>query len=46
MVTCLSNDVVHTDVIHISDGCTIVADGKPKVDDETEMISHPGMNGV
>ncbi|WP_100227746.1 DUF903 domain-containing protein, partial [Yersinia pestis] len=34
MVACLSNDVMHIDVIHISDGRTIVTDGKPKVDDE------------
>ncbi|CRG50002.1 Uncharacterised protein [Yersinia wautersii] len=24
---------------------TIVADGKPKVDDEIEMIIHPSVNG-
>lgn len=35
MAGCSSNYVLHT-----NDGRTIVADGKPKVDDETGMISY------
>ncbi|MEA9392501.1 YgdI/YgdR family lipoprotein [Acerihabitans sp. TG2] len=38
---CSSNYVMHT-----SDGRTIVASGKPKVDDETGMISYEDANGV
>ncbi|KAJ9432035.1 MULTISPECIES: YgdI/YgdR family lipoprotein [Enterobacterales] len=37
---CSSNYVMHT-----NDGRTIVADGKPKVDDETGMISYQDANG-
>ena len=37
---CSSNYVMHT-----NDGRTIVADGKPKVDDETGMISYKDANG-
>lgn len=37
---CSSNYVMHT-----NDGRIIVADGKPKVDDETGMISYQDANG-
>jgi len=40
MSACSSNYVMHT-----NDGRTIVADGKPKVDDETGMISYQDANG-
>ena len=36
---CSSNYVMHT-----NDGRTIVADGKPKVDDDTGMISYKDAN--
>jgi Bacterial protein of unknown function (DUF903). len=32
-------------VMHTNDGRTIVADGKPKTDDETGMISYKDANG-
>ncbi|TKI06000.1 YgdI/YgdR family lipoprotein [Martelella alba] len=38
---CSSNYVMHT-----NDGRTIVTDGKPKVDDETGMISYKDANGT
>ena len=38
---CSSNYVMHTD-----DGRTIVASGKPAVDDETGMISYKDANGM
>ena len=38
---CSSNYVMHT-----NDGRTIVSDGKPKVDDETGMISYKDANGT
>ena len=38
---CSSNYVMHT-----NDGRTIVADGKPKVDNDTGMISYKDANGV
>ncbi|AJJ10613.1 hypothetical protein CH64_1688 [Yersinia rohdei] len=38
---CSSNYAMHT-----NDGRTIVADGKPKVDDETGMISYIDANGT
>lgn len=37
---CSSNYVLHT-----NDGRTIVADGKPKVDEDTGMISYTDVNG-
>ncbi|MGK3144214.1 YgdI/YgdR family lipoprotein [Pantoea sp. C2G6] len=37
---CSSNYVMHT-----NDGRTIVADGKPKVDKDTGMISYKDANG-
>ena len=40
LTACSSNYVMHT-----NDGRTIVADGKPKVDDETGMISYKDSNG-
>jgi len=40
LTACSSNYVMHT-----NDGRTIVADGKPKVDDETGMISYKDANG-
>lgn len=40
LAACSSNYVMHT-----NDGRTIVADGKPKVDDETGMISYKDANG-
>lgn len=41
LAACSSNYVMHT-----NDGRTIVADGKPKVDDETGMISYTDANGT
>lgn len=41
LAACSSNYVMHT-----NDGRTIVADGKPKVDDETGMISYTNANGT
>lgn len=41
LAACSSNYVMHT-----NDGRTIVADGKPKVDDETGMISYIDANGT
>lgn len=41
LAACSSNYVIHT-----NDGRTIVADGKPKVDDETGMISYTDANGT
>ena len=38
---CSSNYVMHT-----NDGRTIVTSGKPKVDDETGMISYEDANGT
>ncbi|MBG6244068.1 YgdI/YgdR family lipoprotein [Candidatus Symbiopectobacterium sp. 'North America'] len=35
LITCSSNYVLHT-----NDGRTIVAEGKPKVDEDTGMISY------
>ncbi len=32
-------------VMHTNDGRTIVSEGKPKVDDETGMISYKDANG-
>lgn len=32
--------------MHTNDGRTIVADGKPKVDNDTGMISYKDANGV
>ncbi|MCU1796422.1 YgdI/YgdR family lipoprotein [Pectobacterium polaris] len=40
LAACSSNYVMHT-----NDGRTIVADGKPKVDDETGMISYTDAYG-
>ncbi|MCH5465818.1 hypothetical protein ED28_12080 [[Pantoea] beijingensis] len=40
LAACSSNYVMHT-----NDGRTIVADGKPMVDDETGMISYKDANG-
>lgn len=40
LVACSSNYVMHT-----NDGRTLVADGKPKVDDDTGMISYIDANG-
>lgn len=40
LAACSSNYVMHT-----NDGRTIVADGKPMVDDETGMISYQDANG-
>ena len=40
LTACSSNYVMHT-----NDGRTIVADGKPTVDDETGMISYKDANG-
>jgi uncharacterized protein YcfL len=40
LVACSSNYVMHT-----NDGRTIVAEGKPKVDDDTGMISYKDANG-
>ncbi|HIF0060712.1 TPA: YgdI/YgdR family lipoprotein [Yersinia enterocolitica] len=41
LAACSSNYVMHT-----NDGRTIVADGKPEVDDETGMISYTDANGT
>ncbi|ATA20843.1 MAG: YgdI/YgdR family lipoprotein [Gibbsiella quercinecans] len=41
LAACSSNYVMHT-----NDGRTIVADGKPKVDEDTGMISYKDANGV
>ena len=41
LAPCSSNYVMHT-----NDGRTIVADGKPKVDNDTGMISYKDANGV
>lgn len=41
LAACSSNYVMHT-----NDGRAIVADGKPKVDDDTGMISYQDANGV
>ncbi|AJJ64683.1 YgdI/YgdR family lipoprotein [Yersinia aldovae] len=41
LAACSSNYVMHT-----NDGRTIVADGKPKVDDDTGMISYIDANGT
>ncbi|HDL6512001.1 TPA: YgdI/YgdR family lipoprotein [Yersinia enterocolitica] len=41
LAACSSNYVMHT-----NDGRTIVADGKPKVDDETGMISYTDADGT
>ncbi|AXU93844.1 MAG TPA: YgdI/YgdR family lipoprotein [Erwinia persicina] len=41
LAACSSNYVMHT-----NDGRTIVADGKPMVDDETGMISYKDANGT
>ncbi|CQH32863.1 YgdI/YgdR family lipoprotein [Yersinia enterocolitica] len=41
LAACSSNYVMYT-----NDGRTIVADGKPKVDDETGMISYTDANGT
>ncbi|MBT9432957.1 YgdI/YgdR family lipoprotein [Candidatus Sodalis endolongispinus] len=38
---CSSNYAMHT-----NDGRTIVSDGKPKVDDQTGMISYEDANGT
>ena len=40
LTACSNNYVMHT-----NDGRTIVADGKPTVDDETGMISYKDANG-
>ncbi|WP_437612512.1 YgdI/YgdR family lipoprotein [Erwinia sp. V71] len=40
LAACSNNYVMHT-----NDGRTIVAEGKPKVDDETGMISYKDANG-
>ncbi|MBG0751599.1 MULTISPECIES: YgdI/YgdR family lipoprotein [Pectobacterium] len=40
LAACSSNYVMHT-----NDGRTIVAEGKPKVDDETGMISYTDAYG-
>lgn len=40
LAACSSNYVMHT-----NDGRTIVADGKPTVDDDTGMISYQDANG-
>lgn len=40
LTACSSNYVMHT-----NDGRTIVTEGKPKVDDETGMISYKDANG-
>jgi uncharacterized protein YcfL len=40
LAACSSNYVMHT-----NDGRTIVADGKPKVDDDTGMISYTDAYG-
>ncbi|EHD22865.1 MULTISPECIES: YgdI/YgdR family lipoprotein [Brenneria] len=40
LAACSSNYVIHTD-----DGRTIVADGKPKVDDDTGLISYTDAYG-
>ncbi|AIA69991.1 putative lipoprotein [Pectobacterium atrosepticum SCRI1043] len=40
LAACSSNYVLHT-----NDGRTIVAEGKPKVDDETGMISYTDAYG-
>ncbi len=40
LAACSSNYVMHT-----NDGRTIVSEGKPKVDDETGMISYKDANG-
>ncbi|ANI29904.1 hypothetical protein PL78_08730 [Yersinia entomophaga] len=41
LAACSSNYVMHT-----NDGRTIVADGKPKVDNDTGMISYIDANGT
>ncbi|AGB83754.1 Uncharacterized lipoprotein ygdR precursor [Serratia rubidaea] len=41
LAACSSNYVMHT-----NDGRTIVADGKPQVDEDTGMISYKDANGV
>ncbi|WP_075183173.1 YgdI/YgdR family lipoprotein [Pantoea sp. 1.19] len=41
LAACSSNYVMHT-----NDGRTIVADGKPMVDDDTGMISYKDANGM
>ncbi|CAO97783.1 YgdI/YgdR family lipoprotein [Erwinia tasmaniensis] len=41
LAACSSNYVMHT-----TDGRTIVANGKPTVDDETGMISYKDANGT
>ncbi|MEY4475466.1 MAG: hypothetical protein RL248_1233 [Pseudomonadota bacterium] len=41
LAACSSNYVMHT-----NDGRIIVADGKPKVDDDTGMISYIDANGT
>ncbi|QTF09600.1 YgdI/YgdR family lipoprotein [Brenneria izadpanahii] len=40
LAACSSNYVIHT-----NDGRTIIADGKPQVDDETGMISYTDAYG-
>ncbi|MBK0003477.1 YgdI/YgdR family lipoprotein [Erwinia sp. S43] len=40
LAACSSNYVMHT-----NDGRTIVAEGKPSVDDDTGMISYKDANG-
>ncbi|KAA8996083.1 YgdI/YgdR family lipoprotein [Affinibrenneria salicis] len=40
LAACSSNYVLHTD-----DGRTIIADGKPKVDDDTGLISYTDAYG-
>ncbi len=41
LAACSSNYVMHT-----NDGRIIIADGKPKVDDDTGMISYIDANGT
>lgn len=41
LAACSSNYVMHT-----TDGRTIVASGKPMIDDETGMISYQDANGT
>ncbi|PWC14925.1 YgdI/YgdR family lipoprotein [Brenneria roseae subsp. americana] len=41
LAACSSNYVMHT-----NDGRTIIAEGKPKVDDETGMISYTDAYGL
>lgn len=41
LAACSSNYVMHT-----NDGRSIVADGKPKVDTDTGMISYKDANGL